>query len=148
MVSGLAAPFTKASEDDRKTYDKMREAFFRGHDHRSIEKSAFRGYSYIRILYLSENWIKTWSDTYHNSSSLTLRNSYSLPCEENTGCYNQNVSMQLSEFNEKTQRSTIEIFYLDEMTKKWGSDITPIFNQFNPLGLVQAWEKERTEWMK
>jgi len=145
------APFTKASKDDRKTYDEVREAFFRGHDYRSIEKFSVQEEDYPSFeFFLScrENWIKTWSDTYHNSSSLTLRNSYSLPCEESTGCYNQNVLMQLSEFNEKTQRSTIETFYLDEMTKKWGSEITPIFNQFNPLGLVQAWEKECTEWMK
>ena len=145
------APFTKASEDDRKTYDEVREAFFHRRDQRSIEKFSVQEEDYPSFeFFLScrENWIRSWEEAYDTSSSLALRNGYSLPCENNINRDYGVLPTQLSEFNGLTQRSTIETFYLDEMIEKWGSEITPIFNQFKPLGLVQAWKKERTEWMK
>jgi hypothetical protein len=154
------APFAKAAEEDRKTYDEVREAFFRERDHRSIEKFSVQEQDYPSFeffLTCRENWISSWQVAYTTSSSLALRNSYALPRASKATAadgqvnshHHRGSATQLSEFNVEKQSSTIETLYGDEMWEKWGNnEYTPIFSQFKPLGLVQAWKKERTEWMK
>ncbi|KAF5095062.1 hypothetical protein D0Z00_003287 [Geotrichum galactomycetum] len=150
--------FVKAAEADRKLYDDLREAFFRERDHRSIEKFSVQKEDYPSFeFFLScrENWISTWQIAYSGSSSLALTNNYVLPRTRKPNAAGDQANhcrgsaTQLSEFNVEKQRSTIETLYGDEMWEKWATkEYTPIFSQFKPLGLVQAWKKERTEWMK
>ena len=132
------ALFKQASEKDRRIYDNIRRLFSRGRAHRSSEKFSVQEEDYPSFeFFLScrENWIKTWSDAYYTSTYEALLNEYPLP-------------EQLSEYDVSQQNDTIKTFYRDEMIEKWGKDMTPISQQFNPLRLVQAWKKEKIEWMK